>query len=117
MGPTISCVLLRIGKVVFYHNSHPYMQILLCVAGLTVALHALPTVYASPVDAPASPAPAKTTAPWACDIRTWVRAPDLAPNLRATGDARFVTNGTDCADIVKWDVGLIFKERSIVRLK
>jgi len=95
------------------------MHILVYIAGLTAALRTLPTLSASPVDAPASPAPAKATAPapWACDIRTWVRAPDLAPNLRATGDARIVANGTDCADIIKWDVGLIFKERSIVRLK
>ena len=94
------------------------MHMLLRIVSLTVALHGLPTIYASPVDAlAASPAPAKATAPWACDIRTWVRAPDLAPNLRATGDARFVANGTDCPDIVKWDIGLNFKERSIVRLK
>ena len=93
------------------------MYILPCIAGWAAALHALPTIHASPVSTMPSLAHAQAAAPWACDISTWVRAPDLAPNLRATGDARVVTNGSDCADIVKWDVGLILKERSIVRLK
>ena len=94
------------------------MYTLQCIAGLAATLSALPALYASPVSSLApSPAPAEAAAPWACDIRTWVRAPDLAPNLRATGEARVVTNGTDCVDIVKWDVGLTLKERSIVRLK
>jgi hypothetical protein len=89
-----------------------------CIAGLAATLSVLPALYASPVSGFAvSPAPGEAVAPWACDIRTWVRAPDLAPNLRATGEARVVTNGTNCVDIVKWDVGLILKERSIVRLK
>ena len=93
------------------------MYILPCFLSLAAALSVLPTIHASPVGTLTSLTPAKAAAPWACDIRTWVRAPDLTPNLRATGDARVVMNGTDCADIVKWDVGLILKERSIVRLK
>jgi hypothetical protein len=94
------------------------MYTLRCVAGLAATLSVLPTLYASPVSGIAvSPAPEEAVAAWACDIRTWVRAPDLAPNLRATGEARVVTNGSDCVDIVKWDVGLVLKERSIVRLK
>ena len=47
----------------------------------------------------------------------WVRGPGLAPNLQGTGNARVVASGTDCANIVKWDVGLNRKKRSIVRLE
>jgi len=104
--------------VVSQYISRQDMYTLRCIAGLAATLSVLPAVYASPVSGIAvSSAPAEAVAPWACDIRTWVRAPDLAPNLRATGEARAVTNGTGCVDIVKWDVGLILKERSIVRLK
>lgn len=53
---------------------------------------------------------------WACDVRAWVRAPDLSPNLLSTADARLIVNGTDCVDLVRWEVGLRLKERSIVRV-
>lgn len=54
--------------------------------------------------------------PFACTLRSWVRAPDLTPGLLATADARLLANGTDCKDLVGWSVGLRFKERAIVRL-
>ncbi len=85
-------------------------------AALATALCASPIISAS-LASPAPLTPVETGTPWDCDLRTWVRAPNLAPNMRATGDARYVANGTDCADIVKWDVGLVYKERSIVRLR
>lgn len=62
---------------------------------------------------PTSPIPPK----WSCTIKAWVRAPDLSPNLLvSSADARLKANGTDCDDIVKWEVGLRFKERGVVRL-
>ncbi len=93
------------------------MFILPCIAGFAAALPVLPTSDASPVSTALVAPPAEPHVPWAGEIRTWVRPPDLAPNLRATGDARVITNGTGCADVVKWDVGLVLKERSIVRLR
>ncbi|KAK8847332.1 hypothetical protein IAR55_005189 [Kwoniella newhampshirensis] len=54
---------------------------------------------------------------WACDVRSWVRAPDLTPGEIHPAEARLAVNGSACRDIVKWDVGLRFKERAIVKLK
>ena len=54
---------------------------------------------------------------WNCDIRPWVRAPDLSPNLLSTADARLIADGADCVDLVKWEVGLRYNERSLVKLK
>lgn len=54
---------------------------------------------------------------WACDIRSWTRAPDLSPGLVTPADARLAFNGSNCNDIVGWQVGLRFKERAIVKLK
>lgn len=73
-----------------------------------VALSSLP----APFEQPVSSADTK----WACDVRAWVRAPDLQPNMVATGDARLLLNGSACGDVNAWAVGLRLKERAIVRL-
>lgn len=57
------------------------------------------------------------TEPWACDVRSWTRAPDLYPGLTTPADTRLAVNGSDCKDIVGWQVGLRFKERAIIKLK
>lgn len=57
------------------------------------------------------------TQEWACNIRSWTRAPDLSPGLGTPSDARLAFNGSDCNDIVGWQVGLRFKERAITKLK
>jgi hypothetical protein len=54
---------------------------------------------------------------WACDVRVWTRAPDLSPGAHLPAEARLSINGTDCGDIVKWEVGLRLKERVIVKKK
>ncbi|KAI5476451.1 hypothetical protein MNV49_007764, partial [Pseudohyphozyma bogoriensis] len=54
--------------------------------------------------------------PWPCDVRAWVRAPDLTPNLLSTADARLIMNGTACAEVVKWEVALRLRERSVYRI-
>ncbi|GJN90376.1 hypothetical protein Rhopal_003387-T1 [Rhodotorula paludigena] len=54
---------------------------------------------------------------WNCSIGAWVRAPDLSPNVVVPGDARLVLNGTDCADVRRWTVGLRLKERAVVKLR
>ncbi|WVF70139.1 hypothetical protein IAT40_004927 [Kwoniella sp. CBS 6097] len=54
---------------------------------------------------------------WACDVRSWVRAPDLRPDTVIPAEARLAVNGSACGDIVGWDVGLRFKERAIVKIK
>jgi len=55
--------------------------------------------------------------PWACDVRSWTRAPDLAPGVVVPAETRLAVNGTDCKDIIGWKVGLRYKERAIVKLK
>ncbi|WWD00315.1 hypothetical protein V866_007226 [Kwoniella sp. B9012] len=54
---------------------------------------------------------------WECDIRSWVRAPDLRPSSVIPAETRLSANGSDCKDIEKWEVGLRFKERAILKLK
>ncbi|GAA5998557.1 uncharacterized protein JCM10292_002782 [Rhodotorula paludigena] len=54
---------------------------------------------------------------WNCSIGAWVRAPDLSPNVVVPGDARLILNGTDCADVRRWTVGLRLKERAVVKLR
>ncbi|KAE8542879.1 hypothetical protein D1P53_000942 [Cryptococcus gattii VGV] len=54
---------------------------------------------------------------WDCDIRSWVRAPDLAPGQVHPAEARLAMNGTSCGEIVRWEVGLRFKERAIIKLR
>ncbi|OCF59071.1 hypothetical protein L486_03570 [Kwoniella mangroviensis CBS 10435] len=54
---------------------------------------------------------------WECDVRSWVRAPDLRPSSVIPAETRLSANGSDCKDIEKWEVGLRFKERAIVKLK
>lgn len=54
---------------------------------------------------------------WACDVRAWVRAPDLQPNFTTEADARLAMNGTDCVDVKSWNVGLRYRERQGLRLR
>jgi len=54
---------------------------------------------------------------WKCDLLAWVRAPDLSPAAVFPAEARLSANGSDCSDIVKWEVGLRLKERGFVRLQ
>ncbi|GAA6038795.1 hypothetical protein JCM8097_002894 [Rhodosporidiobolus ruineniae] len=73
-------------------------------------------LLASPLEADSATSPL-SAAPWNCSIQAWVRAPDLRPNVVLPGDARLVANGTDCADIVEWSVGLRLRERGVVKLR
>ena len=50
-----------------------------------------------------------------CYPAGWVRAPDLYPGLSTPADARLYLNGTECNQIVKWEVGLRLKERAILK--
>jgi hypothetical protein len=50
-----------------------------------------------------------------CYPAGWVRAPDLYPGLSTPADARLYLNGTECDQIVKWEVGLRFRERAILK--
>lgn len=54
---------------------------------------------------------------WACDLRAWTRAPDLSPGLSTPAEARLAANGSACEEIARWEVGLRFKERAIVKLR
>lgn len=54
---------------------------------------------------------------WDCDIRSWVRAPDLAPGQVHPAEARLAMNGSSCGEIVRWEVGLRFKERAVIKLR
>lgn len=45
-----------------------------------------------------------------CDLRGWVRAPDLAPGV-VPGEARLSARG-EVDRIAKWGLELVFKERS-----
>lgn len=62
----------------------------------------------TPLDEPVSPK-------WACDIRAWTRAADLYPGAKIPGDARLAMNGTECDQVVKWQVGLRYLERAIIK--
>ena len=50
-----------------------------------------------------------------CYPAGWVRAPDLYPGLSTPADARLYLNGTKCDQFIKWEVGLRFKERAILK--
>ena len=54
---------------------------------------------------------------WQCDIRCYVRAPDLRPIGVFDGDARLRFHGSSCAELERWSVGLRLKERAVVRVK
>ncbi|ORY89117.1 hypothetical protein BCR35DRAFT_300929 [Leucosporidium creatinivorum] len=83
--------------------------------GQAIALLGTLALASAAPSALGSPA-AATATPFACTLRSWVRAPDLTPGLLSTADARLLANGSDCQDLVGWSVGLRFKERAIVRL-
>lgn len=54
---------------------------------------------------------------WDCDVRPWVRAPDLAPGISVPGEVRLAMNGSDCGDVVGWSVGLTMMERGVMKTK
>lgn len=54
---------------------------------------------------------------WECDLRAWTRAPDLTPGSVIPAEARLAVNGSACEDVVKWEVGLRYKERAIIKRK
>lgn len=56
-------------------------------------------------------------APWDCDIRAWVRAPDLQPGATIPAEVRVTMNGSMCGDIKGWSVGLQMKERGLLKVK
>ena len=58
----------------------------------------------------------ETAGSWKCDVRAWVRAADLEPNSVTEAHARLAANGTACADLESWSVGLRYKQRMITRL-
>nr|XP_031857950.1 uncharacterized protein CI109_006662 [Kwoniella shandongensis]KAA5525022.1 hypothetical protein CI109_006662 [Kwoniella shandongensis] len=74
-----------------------------------------PSIESSSVEEANSPP--THTHEWSCDVRSWVRAPDLTPGVVHPAEARLAVNGSDCGDIQRWDVGLRFKERAIVKMK
>lgn len=91
------------------------------LAGFPAVLLLLGLAHASPVSLVSTAVPhvlkhPSSTARWDCDVKAYVRAPDLSPNVLLQGDARLVANGTACTDLVGWQLGLVMKERAIVRL-
>lgn len=54
---------------------------------------------------------------WQCDVRSWTRAPDLIPGTEMPGETRLAMNGTDCKDIVKWELGLRYQERAVIKMR
>ncbi|ORY28977.1 hypothetical protein BCR39DRAFT_588501 [Naematelia encephala] len=58
-----------------------------------------------------------TAESWPCEVRSWVRAPDLAPSGTFPAQARLALNGSACGDVVGWQVGLRYKERAIIKKK
>ena len=54
---------------------------------------------------------------WACDVRSWVRAPDMSPGATVPGEVRLAMNGTACAEVKSWSVGLALKERGAMKVK
>lgn len=69
-------------------------------------------------DVPAvSPVTANESSPWDCEIRAWTRAPDLQPDATIPAEARLALNGSSCNEVIGWQTGLRFKERTIVKLK
>lgn len=57
-----------------------------------------------------------TTTPFDCEVRSWVRSPDLLPSQIQPAQARWSLNGSDCSEFVKAEVGLRFRERSLVKI-
>ena len=54
---------------------------------------------------------------WDCDVRSWVRAPDLSPGATVPADVRLAMNGSACSDVVGWTVGLSLSERGVMKVK
>lgn len=53
---------------------------------------------------------------WDCDVRSWVRAPDLAPGKSVPADVRLAMNGSACGDVQSWAVGAVMKERAVLKV-
>lgn len=86
-------------------------------SGVEIAIpKAIPLFEVDAVELPVQSEPNFPVGSWSCEVRAWVRAPDLQPLLVSSADARLLLNGTGCEDIVKWEVGLEYKERSIVKI-
>jgi hypothetical protein len=54
---------------------------------------------------------------WACDVRSWVRAPDMAPGITVPAEVRLAMNGSACAEVESWSVGLALKERGVLKVR
>lgn len=54
--------------------------------------------------------------PFNCEVRSWVRSPDLLPSQIQPAQVRWNLNGSDCTEFVKAEVGLRFRERSLVKI-
>lgn len=91
------------------------LRAIVVLAGLLSIVYASPVSLTPPAATLALVHPT-SNARWACDIKAYVRAPDLFPNALLQGDARLMANGSDCTDMVGWQLGLVLKERAIVRL-
>jgi hypothetical protein len=61
--------------------------------------------------------PAKSLVCANCDIRAWVRAPDLRPSSSLPAEIRISATGAGAKDIAGLSVGLRLKERAIVKMK
>ncbi|WVW78720.1 hypothetical protein I302_100680 [Kwoniella bestiolae CBS 10118] len=70
-----------------------------------------------PVEERIIPISKEESVKWKCEIRSWVRAPDLRPSAIIPAETRLSANGSDCEDIERWEVGLRFRERAIVKFK
>jgi hypothetical protein len=54
---------------------------------------------------------------WDCEVRTWTRAPDLIPGNTIPAETRLALNGTQCSDIIGWQIGLRMKERALIKIR
>ena len=61
--------------------------------------------------------PNRTRPVWDCDVRSWVRAPDLFPGATVPAEVRLAMNGSACSDVVGWKVGLSLNERGMMKVK
>ena len=93
----------------------PSLAYILC---LIASVAALPGLSEVSLDSEEHDTPPNLRKPkWECDVRSWVRAPDLYPGAKLPADARLSLNGTECGDVVGWSVGLRLKERATVKMK
>jgi hypothetical protein len=60
----------------------------------------LPKALSDPDELAVDVKPESEQDAWLCDIRVWVRAPDLYPGSVLPAEARLAANGSDCRDVV-----------------